>query len=150
MVDVVGEPVRLAAIDGLQDQRPLTGGGQHDVEGQQFVRLAQPAQPFQPSHGQNQRVDRALGQPAEPGVDVAANLDSPQIGPDSGDLRRSARAAGTDPGPWSELGQCRRCAGDQGVASVHPGEKGRQHQPRRRQRRKVLRGMDRQLRPTIE
>src|SRR6202011_5898997 len=86
----------------------------------------------------------------EAGIDVAADLDRSQIRTDGGDLRRAARAAGTDARPRRELGQGRWRAGDQGVTGIHPRKKGREDPPRRLERRKVLGRMDRELRPTIE
>ncbi len=102
------------------------------------MRLPEAAEPRQPGGGEDQRIGRALAKAAQPGVDIAANLDRLQIGSHGRDLGRSPRAAGTDPRARWELGQGTGPSGDQDIAGILPREKCRQGQAWGRQRRKVL------------
>jgi hypothetical protein len=103
-----------------------------------------------PCPGADQGVDNTLGEAPEPGVDVAPDLDGPQIGPDGGDLRRAPRAPGADPGSRRKLEKGRWRPRDQHVTGVRPGEERCQAEPRGRQCRKVLRRMDGEVGAAIE
>src|SRR5204862_7356087 len=90
------------------------------------------------------------GHSARAWVDVAANLDRPQVGPDRGHLGRTPWAAGSDPRSPRELRQRGGRPGDQRIAGVGPWQEGGERQTRRRQRGKILRRMNRQLRLLVE
>ena len=53
----------------------------------------------QPGAGEHERVGLALGELAQPGVDVAAQLHDLQVGAQRAQLRGPAQAAGPDPAP---------------------------------------------------
>ena len=69
------------------------------------MRFTQPAKPFEAGRREDERVDGALGQTAQPGVDIAADLDRLQVGPDGGDLGRPSWAAGSDSGSSRKVGE---------------------------------------------
>ena len=112
--------------------------------------LAQPAKALEPGRGQDQGISGALGKPAQPGVDVAADLDHPQVGPDRGDLGSPAWTAGGDPRRRRQAGERRWRPPDEHVAGVGPRQEGGQYQPRRRQGWQVLRRMNRQFGSPLE
>ena len=102
------------------------------------MRFGKAAEALQTCDRQDEPVDDALREAAQPGVDVATNLDAAQIRPDSGDLRGSTRTAGADAGPRRELGERRGHAGNQRIARVGAREKRGEHQARGSQRGQVL------------
>ena len=150
MVDAGRQLGRLAGLDRLDGERSLTGRRQHHGKGQQLMGLAQQAEPLEPGRGQDQCIDGTLRQAAQPGVDVAADLDRPKVRADRRDLGGPARTAGAKPRSGRQLGERRWRPGDQHVVGVGPIEEGGELEPRRRHRRKVLRRVNGQLRPPLE
>ena len=150
VVDAGRQLGRLSAHNSLDGQRPLAGRWQHDLKGQQLMGLAEPAEPLESGGGQDQRIHGPLREAAQPGIDVAADLDRAKVGPDRRDLGGPAWTPGAKPRSRRQLSERGRWPGDQHVAGVGPFEEAGQHQPWGWQRGKVLRRMHGQLRPPVE
>ena len=114
------------------------------------MRFAKAPEAFETCDREDEAVDHALPEAAQPGIDVAANIHGPQIRADGGDLRGSTRAPGADAGPRRELPEGSALARNQRIARVRAREKRGEHQPGRRNGRKILRRVDRELGPAVE
>ena len=150
VVDAGRQLGRLGAVDGLDGQRPLAGCRQHNLKRQQLMGLAQPAEALESGRCQDQPLHGPLGETAEPGVDVAADLDRAQVWPDGRDLGGPAWTTGAEPRSGRQLGEGRRWPGDQRVTGVGPFEEAGHHQSGGWQRGKVLRRMNGQIGPPVE
>ena len=88
-VAVVGAP--------LERERALAGGGQHRVGVEDGAGLARAPEPAQPGEREHDRVALAVGELAQAGVDVAAQVDDLEVGarPRAAAARRRSDAVPT-------------------------------------------------------
>ena len=93
---------------GLDRERSLTGRG-HELH-EHATGLVSSAEPLEAREREHDRVELALGELAQPGVDVAAHADHLEVAADGADLCRAPQAAGADGGAGRELGQRARAA----------------------------------------
>ena len=86
----VGPLVEVLAVPTLDRQRSLGGRRQALQRIQRLGHLAEPAQPRETCTCQHDRVQGAVGDHADTGVDVAAHRDHVQTHPQGEQLRRTA------------------------------------------------------------
>ena len=155
----------------LQCQCPLSDGRQHETERQQFGNMHGESQSPQARFGQNQDVEIALLEFAEPSLHVAADILHLQVRAGVQQLGPSPQAARADarPGRQPQKGaggfffsQGRRImrdrkmtlapffSTDQRVGGGSPLRYGGQNQSRRHAGRQVLEAVNGQIDPTVE
>ena len=108
--DRIGQPAHqrqdLVIVGArLQRQRALADGGQHQLGRQALADARREPQPVQPRAGQDSRVDLAVGDLAQPGVDVAAQDLQLEIRAHGQDLTDPAQAGGADPAAGRQVAQ---------------------------------------------
>ena len=111
----------------LDRERALAGCGQHLERVEDLGDLVEAAQAGQSGAGQDDRVDLALADLADPGVDVAADALDLQAEAERLELAHPARGAGAEAAADRQLAQGQAVAGDHDVAGVlaqrHRGER---------------------------
>ena len=120
VVDLAGKLPGPTSRPGLKDQRPLSGSGQDDVEGQPLVHLGGTSKSDQARSGEHHRVNVSLAQLAQAAIDVAPDWCEAKVGAPGGQLRAAPRAPGPNPGAGRQPGKCRSLACDQNVPRVGP------------------------------
>src|SRR4051794_15108388 len=123
LVDYVTQAVADAALDS---EGSLAGGRQHLQRVEHLGRLVDAAETGQSGAGQDDRVESAVDDLAEAGVDVAAHVDQVDPEPERGDLGHPAGGSGADAGSLRELAEGEAVAGDDDVAGVLAGRHGGQ------------------------
>ncbi len=111
-----GRARRRVAGPDRDRERALARGRDHLVE--RPGRLGAAAEALQPGEGQHDRVVVAGGEPAEPRVDVAPELEDLEVAPQRPELRGAAQRARPDPGAVGEVREPGRAA--QRVPRVGP------------------------------
>ena len=129
---------------GLQHQRPLPRGRCHHLGRDRERGLPVAAQAPQPGGGEDNRLEIVLGQPAQPGVDVAVQLPDLEVRPRGEELCPSAQARGPDPGALGHRVQ-RGAGPDPDVGGVLAHGDGGNRQALRHRRRQVLGRVDADL-----
>ena len=89
----------MSSLRRLQGQGPLSDGRQHEAERQQFGNLLGESQSSQARFGQNQGVEIALLEFAEPSLHVAADILHVQVGAGVQQLGPPPQAARADARP---------------------------------------------------
>ena len=95
--------VRSSPARTCSDQRPLAGRRDHRLDRDREADLALAAEPAQAGGGEHDRVELALGELAQAGVDVAVQLLHPQVGAGGEQLGAAAQAGGADPGALGDV-----------------------------------------------
>ena len=135
---------------GLDADRALPDRRQEFVELEHRRRRIGETEPLQPGQRQQRRVGLALVELAQPRLDVAAQIDDPQIGPQPPHQRLAAQRRGADHRAARQLGEVARLAADEDVARVLARQKRREHQPVRQEGRHVLGRMHREVDAALE
>ena len=111
-----GAGVVLAGLDG---QGALAGGRGEGLRVERDGRVAGQPEAAQAGGGQDDRVQLAGVDAADPAVDVAADRDQLQVGAEPVQQGDPARAAGPDPGPWGQVVEAGQAvAAEEHVAGV--------------------------------
>ncbi len=139
-----GRARRLVAGARLQRERALSRGRDHQLGRDREGDLALAAEPAQPGGGEHDRVELALGELAQAGVDVAVQLLHPQVGAGGEQLGAAAQAGGADPGALGHVVE-RGAGADPGVARVLARRHGGDRKPLGHLARQVLGRVDADL-----
>ncbi len=137
-----GRVVRGAALDA---DGTLAGGRQHVLGRQDFRRRVGLAEALEAGHGEQRRIDLAIGELAHPGVDVAANRRDLEVGPPVEQDRLAPKRGGPDHRALRQRGQARRGGGQERIARILARQHARYVEPIGQTARNVLHGMHRDV-----
>ena len=108
----------------LERERALPGGGRPGDELEEFGDRVQPAEASESGGGEHHGVQVVGVDPAEPRVDVPAEVDDLEVRPQRLQLRDPARRAGADAGALAGASQSSALARAQRVAGIGPARDG--------------------------
>ena len=138
--------VGRAALDG---QGALAGRGKHLERVEHLGDGVEPAEPREAGPGEQDRVE-PVAHLAQPGVDVAADLDDLEPETERVQLRGAPRRAGADHAADRELPEGQAVASDHDVARVLARRHGRQGEARGGRGGQVLQRVHREVDPAVE
>src|ERR687898_654036 len=134
----------------LDRERALPGGRQHLQRVEDLGGIVEPAEPGKPGPGDYDGVERAVGHPGQPAVDVPADGHHVQAQAERPELRSPSRRTRADARTHRELREGEPVTGAENVARVLPRWNGGDRQVVLRRRRKVLEGVHGQVDPVSE
>jgi hypothetical protein len=139
----------LIVAAGLQGQRALTDGGEHDLRGEALGDPVCEAEAIQAGAGEHGGVDHPLGHLAQARVHVPAQHLQHQIRSGPPELADPAQAGRAHPCARRQSVQAGAGPAHQGVAGVGARRDGHQHQPIGQRRRHVLEAVHGQVHPAL-
>ena len=136
--------VTRAAFDG---QRALTRRGEHLQGVEHLGGLVQPPEAGEPSPREDDAVKRTVGDPRQPGIDVAADRNHLQPETQGQQLSNPPWGSRADPGARRQFRESQPVTSAEDIAGVLPWGNRRDEEPGSRCGRQVLERVDGEIDP---
>ena len=136
---------RVLGRAGFERQRSLAGRGSELVNREALVDGLGSSDAVETGAGKDERIAFACFELAQAGVDVAAQLDEVEVGPQREDLGATARAVGADYGCDGQRMERPERLADEGVASVGAWRDRREGEARVELGGQIFQRMDREV-----